>query len=651
MDLLHPLPIREPPLPGESLMSLLRRTATAMGYDNVNLLTRLLGPASKLHQNFNQMGPGPSLDRLAILLHHSPEELLKQTVHCFASSLVLQPAGLPAGICDHKTALRFFVAQMSAVCPVCLAEDETPYERLLWSFRPLPVCLRHSCRLLSRCPGCCRMLPSSRKDLSCCRCGVHFSRWPSTNISAAALARARKLEDWLSSDCQSVPQLSCAATFWLVERLAASIRKTPAWLRRTAERWEIDDPTAPSELFCWTAAVEALESWPEHLFLFLDEFQRVVKNRTLSTGVGRSFGFFLRDTAYLETMGYSAPAAALRSYLLERFTAGHVNGKVLLFQSKKYRPLLQQRSWYTQTEAAEVLRLQKGTVVDLIRRGSLKGEVHSAGSSGRSIGTVSKSSVESLRRTLETGLGVNQVRHRLGIGRSQVLALIHAEFLSAAVRTRKGWVVPLESVRSLESLLQTLPRIGSDLRSWLTFRQATRIFGTSGLDLTQALALIRRGQIAARISGGSSTLRGLWVFRPDVEAQLPMLRTHHCQVHGYSLSQLAKVLLPHHPCREPVLKKWIRAGLLHAQRQSHTWRVSPSEVERFRAEYCLADEACAILQVSRSTLSRWERSGRLCPVYGKRTGAGAGFSLFRRVDLPPRLKRLRGASQSHDSPS
>ena len=145
------LPARERALPGESLASLLRRTAAAMGYDNVNLITRLLGDSYKPHQNPNWVGPGPHLDRLAVLLRLSPD------------------------------------------------------------------------------------------------------------------------------------------------------------------------------LLHWTAAVDVLQSWPERLYQFLDEFQRVAKNQVLSTGVSRSFGLLLRDAARLEGLGYSVPAHALRRYLLERYTGGHVN--------------------------------------------------------------------------------------------------------------------------------------------------------------------------------------------------------------------------------------------------------------------------------------------------------------------------------------
>ena len=65
-------------------------------------------------------------------------------------------------------------------------------------------------------------------------------------------------------------------------------------------------------------------------------------------------------------------------------------------------------------------------------------------------------------------------------------------------------------------------------------------------------------------------------------------------------------------------------------------------MERFRLEYCLAEEACRILGITRSTLSRWEVEGLLQPVYGKRVTPGAGFSLYRRADLAG-LSRRRAA--------
>src|SRR5262249_17374461 len=149
----------------------------------------------------------------------------------------------------------------AALCPICLAADASPYERLLWNFRPLRVCTRHACLLVERCPACCRTLLPGRKDLTRCRCGISFAPLSSAKVSEATLGCARAMEGWLQPGFRGVPQLSNAAGFWLAERLAAAVGKTPSWVRRAAERFGID-PVASPDLLCWTAAVEILQAWP-----------------------------------------------------------------------------------------------------------------------------------------------------------------------------------------------------------------------------------------------------------------------------------------------------------------------------------------------------------------------------------------------------
>jgi hypothetical protein len=649
MERLQRLPAREPPLPGESLSSLLRRTAAAMGYDNVNLLTRQLGPTWKPHQDVNRTGPGPHLGRLGELLGFAPDELLRRTVHRFAGALVLRPVGgPPASLCDDKTALRYFAARASSVCPECLVETAPAYDRLVWGFRPLRVCVRHACPLLDCCPACGNALPPGRKDPARCPCGNALPKDNLVAVSPATLRCAQVLERWLDGAFAGIPQVPAAVGFWLAERLAAAVSTTPGWLARAADRFGMD-PVMSSESFCRAVAVDAFEGWPECLCELLNAGQRAATER--NGGGVHPFSPLLRDAVRLEELGYAAPAEVLRRYLLEHYTAGHVNRKVRLFRGAESERLLRGRPWYTKTEAAAVLQVRNGTIVDLLHQGFLEGRIRPAGGHGRSIGVVSRASVETLKRSLAEGLDVTRVRLRLRTGRSQVFGLIRAGLLKA-VRTRKGWIILRQDISAIENLLEGLPHVASPRTSWLSLRQATRVYGPAGLNLARAIELVRAGRVAACADRRFSGLRGLWLFQPDLESQLPALRVGRCRVHGHSLCQLAKILLPGRPCREPVLKKWIRAGLLRAGRRGRAWVVPPEEVERFRAEYCLADEACALLGVSRSTLSRWETEGRLTPAYGRKVSRGAGFSLYRRADLRAvrRARRPAGGLASPGSP-
>src|SRR5262249_19927631 len=220
-----------------------------------------------------------------------------------------------------------------------------------------------------------------------------------------------------------------------------------------------------SESFCWTVAVDAFEGWPEQLYELLNDGQRAATERTV--GAAHPFSPLLRDAVRLEELGYAAPAEALRQYLLERYTAGHVNRKVRLFRGAESERLLGDRPWYTKTEAAAVLRVRSGAIVDLLHQGFLEGRIRPAGGHGRSLGVVSRASVEALKRSLADGLGVTRVRLRLGTGRSQVFGLIRAGLLKA-VRTHKGWVILRQEIKGFENLLRGLPPIVPPHASWLS---------------------------------------------------------------------------------------------------------------------------------------------------------------------------------------
>jgi len=120
------------------------------------------------------------------------------------------------------------------------------------------------------------------------------------------------------------------------------------------------------------------------------------------------------------------------------------------------------------------------------------------------------------------------------------------------------------------------------------------------------------------------------------------IRNRRGQEHGYPVHQFGKAIFPGRPIKCSIITKWIAAGFLKARKAGRARVVAADEVERFRLDYCLAEEACRILDISRSTLSRWEVEGLLQPVYGKRVTPGAGFSLYRRADLA-RLSRRRTA--------
>ena len=625
------LPARERAQPGESLRSLIRRHALAMGYDRTSQLLSVAGVSFPPH--LDHLSRGPPLSALSELFGQDDDRLLDLTVHCFAKRLMLVPQGETSpDFCNSKTILRFFTSATSHVCPLCLAESPV-FERLLWSFRGFPVCTRHGCLLIDACPNCGARLRANQLDMTRCRRGCDLTSSAHRVKNGEILAALAKIEAALLHDQQLTFQLPDAVDFWWLERLASAAIRTPSWLCRVRETHELPAPIS-DEVVAWISASLMLQSWPTEMNRFLDVFQTVAKRSTLSTGVGRSFGLLLRDAQHLERFGYSAPADALREYLTAHFTLGHLNRKVSLFRDVcAQNTAIQNRPWLTLTEAGKHLHLRHGAIAELVNRGVLEGQLHQAGQRGRSIGLVSRDSADRLAREQKTAIRANDAAIRLGISRHRILDLIHAGVLRKAVRTKAGWTVPREEVERLATLYRQLPALTSDRRSWVSTRYATRAYGQQGLTLARIIDAVQADQLAARRDPKQPTWRGLFVSCADLRHLVPQVREAFDQQSGHTLNRLAKVLIPGRPLKDVVLRKWIEAGLLIGTKQGRVWRVMNSEVEQFRTTFCLADEVQKSLGIVVTTLNRWVNAGRIQPVYARRTHPGAGASVFRRADV------------------
>ncbi|WP_197442861.1 TniQ family protein [Lignipirellula cremea] len=618
-------------MPGESLASLVRRHAVAMGYERIGRIRSLAADCDKAPTHLDHLAPGPLLDRFADLFAVSPEKLSAMTVHPYADHLLFAPRGSPpANLLDSKTILRFFRSAAPSVCPRCLASEVT-YERLLWSFRPLPICLDHDCHLITRCPQCHKTMVRGRIDVERCRCSFSLTSHPADILSSKARTIAEQVRQWLCK--QGTPlEFSAPALFWWLERLASAVSKTPPWLADARVRLEILSEIDDDSLV-WFAAAEILSEWPQRFEQFLDIFQTVAKHRSTDTGINRAFGSLLREAAHLEELGFPSPADVLRGYLLEHYSRGHLNSKVCLFHSTKQQRVVRDRPWLTRTQAAKQLGLRHASIADLLNRGLLAGEVRSAGQNGRSVGLISRESVSALQRQLQSSVTVKQTASRLGIGRSRIFELIRDELLPRAVRTSAGWLIPNDAIEPWEQLLRSLPILSQPDAAWLTIRDATRNYGPNGLCLTRLLQQFRSGKIRGGRVSGADNYQGLLVLRSDTASTCSALQSQQSDQRGWSLHRLAKELIPGRPIKESVLKKWIAAGLLHAGRNRRTWRITPTEIERFRQNYCLAQEACELLGISRKTLSRWETTGKITAAYSRRNTQYAGASLFRRKVL------------------
>ncbi len=457
-------------------------------------------------------------------------------------------------------------------------------------------------------------------------------------IGSGVFSSATLIQACLEGEPFTALDLSPAAALAWLDRLRSAVVRTPQWIERIRETMQLpgslgDDPVA------WLAAAEFLEVGPARLAEFLDVYQGIAKHRSTSTGVNRAFGHLLRDAESLESQGYPSPAEALRQYLLARYSHGHLNGKTTLFRQARHRRQLRDRDWIPQTTAARQLGIRGPTLARLIRQQVLEGRVHTAGKHGRTVGLVSRAAVVDLQRRLSTGFTVTQAAQRLGADRHRVLELIHEGVLTGVVRIARRWRIPAAAVEQLSATVAQLPPLMDRTSEWLSLREATRRFGASHLNLARIVRLLCAGQLLARRDPNETSLRGVYLQTSELRSCAEESIAQHSVTAGWTLKRLAKMLFLEQPLKDVVLRKWMGVGLLRGKRQTKQWCIAEDEVVRFRSTYCLAQEACRFLGIIRSTLARWERDGRITPVYGKRTHRAAGASLFRRADLARLLDR------------
>lgn len=639
MQRLRRLPARQLPLPGESLASLLRRTSEGMGYKDVGYIARLVSDKKAPLWNANSLSDERLLTPLADLLASSPEELLQRTVHRWARSLILSVCQeSPAQVLDNKTTLRYFTAS-APVCPGCLRDDSALHERLVWLFKPAPVCPDHRCLLVDRCPDCQRQLRPNRRLVRQCNCGSDICRWQVVHVSDEAANLARDVLPWLSGEEQPIPGLQAAACFWWLDRVRTCLDKR----RKCLAQWKCELPlptVATGEQRTWFAAASALQNWPDRFLSLLEVLQRNADAPAISA-IMQKFGYLLREAAKLEAWGYSVPADVLRDYLLAHYTRGHLSRKVCLFKSAAARNALSTRDWLTQTQAATSLGLRHGAIRGLIERRLLDGEVNNAGT--RTVGLVRRESVARLKQDLRVSLSRTQAASRLGIGPHQLVDLIRLDLL-CGIRTQRGWRVLKRSLQSIEDRYAALPVATRITSNWSSARQATRTHGPAGLTFAKLWQRVVSGEIRGRRLRGEPYLKGLIVSTRDLQRVLPDIQAEHYRAHGYPLNHVAKILLPGRPTKERVLKKWITMRILRVRRSGRSLLCSQDEIDRFRATYCHAAEVRELLRISRASLARWETEGRIQPIYGKRVTPGAGFSLYRCEDVR-RIEQQREAGE------
>lgn len=293
VELLEPLPdepiARRPrlpgqvtPLPGEALASWLLRYAEPFGIAPEDLLLRT-SEAELAGRGDWWRRPHPALiERLAQATGVDPMRIADMTL-CSGDEA-------SDDMRDRFSWLRFQAARpvnrqqrRMAVCPLCLAEDETPYVRRDWTVGWATVCPNHAVVLVSDCPECgCKLrLPalSSRDYFApdrCPRCAFRIGTVSPRVAHAAVIEMHRQLGQARSSGVFELPRQGpipwpVAIALFDVLLGAVWIDTRPVMRRRLFARIEGDfgrdalgkEPTGSYEGLMILAWI--LDGWPDRV--------------------------------------------------------------------------------------------------------------------------------------------------------------------------------------------------------------------------------------------------------------------------------------------------------------------------------------------------------------------------------------------------
>lgn len=143
----------------ESSLSFMLRIANRNGYLNIAGMLNAIGYCNiKLTSKYLRAGYWESLQMHGFDV---PDEFIG-----------LEVAGVQSHVGEWlKVTLSssYFRRDCNAVCPVCLSDGA--YSRSVWDYRIYTTCHRHSCLLVSQCPGCSNHLNWMRSSIELCSCG------------------------------------------------------------------------------------------------------------------------------------------------------------------------------------------------------------------------------------------------------------------------------------------------------------------------------------------------------------------------------------------------------------------------------------------------------------------------------------------------
>ncbi|MER9586634.1 TniQ family protein [Mesorhizobium sp. M0276] len=200
------MPVYLPPAPDEALSSWLLRLAAGMGLPPAVLIRNGFGIRPEVEIWWWRRPTTTQIERVSKRTAVAVEMLVGLTFRGWATARNDEIDERFAPHRFNRNSIQPRGMRPIAICPSCLAEDETPYIRKEWMIGWTSMCLRHRIVLSTHCPACHAklLLPSLDSSIipkvGCCqRCGQNLAGHVGEPAREAPLRLQDRLLDYQGS--------------------------------------------------------------------------------------------------------------------------------------------------------------------------------------------------------------------------------------------------------------------------------------------------------------------------------------------------------------------------------------------------------------------------------------------------------------------
>jgi len=675
---------RSPLYPGESLPSYLERLAARNRYDPPGLLKEVC--LEGLQDHWSSPNLEATYQRLAALTGIGRDELYGAAPHRFTAPLVppdAQPDTLPwteenmVPLLPKRIATRHLRPVSAAqYCPACLRE--AAYHRLLWLPIAAAACPRHQNLLVTECPGCGETVSvRAVVQVHCNHCGADLRAALPTSIAddEHGLFAQRIIQDWLSSAAPPFPDLppplaalSPNVLFrvldglrWAVE---SAMQADPAWdyvhpvpangagHRPTLKRTRL----TPAESYrVYATAFKALLNWPEGFYEFMRAYNLQERQRNSQTpeadatalypqhadrrGLYADLGAFYSQWIQRR---WQQPAFAFIQEAFDQYVVATYTGSVAIIHSQRYLADPTYADKFPCASYAEAARILGVTELAIARLEDWGRLAQYETPTGKQLNTfVRRQELLELRERWRETVMLEEAARLLGVNRHLVVRMAQVGALAAergpGIDGSTRWLFSRQAVdECLHDISRSVHRSCPELPSLeLSLADAARAVAVVGLGAADLLKRVREGRLEAYSPAPVwpvtiPVLGELRIDRIGIDLLLEEIKTAEGWIGREDIARWMGV-------KHTVVTKWVRAGLLTPTTTcGPAWHFDRAEVRRFVADHVFTEQTAEILRVSKGTVLRWARLGRLVPVAGPQQGCHR--YLFRREDVE-RLRR------------